>query len=40
MSNASHQKEYKNTRLDGDELRKRREGLNVALRKKKREEQV
>lgn len=40
MSNDSRQKIYKHRGLDSEELRKRREDLNVTLRKQKREEQV
>jgi hypothetical protein len=40
MSSDSRKKNYKNTGLDSEELRKRREDLNITLRKQKREEQV
>ena len=40
MSNDARQKNYKHRGLDSEELRKRREDLNVTLRKQKREEQV
>ncbi|CAF0763519.1 unnamed protein product [Adineta steineri] len=39
MSSDSRKKNYKNTGLDSEELRKRREDLNITLRKQKREEQ-
>lgn len=40
MSNDARQKNYKHRGLDSEELRKRREDLNITLRKQKREEQV
>jgi len=40
MSGEARKKNYKNTGLDTEELRKRREDLNIALRKTKRDEQV
>jgi hypothetical protein len=40
MSSNSRQKNYKHQGLDSEELRKRREDLNISLRKIKREEQV
>ena len=40
MSNDARQKNYKHRGLDSEELRKRREDLNINLRKQKREEQV
>jgi hypothetical protein len=40
MSSDSRKKNYKHTGLDSEELRKRREDLNITLRKQKREEQV
>ena len=40
MSNDARQKNYKHRALDSEELRKRREDLNITLRKQKREEQV
>jgi len=40
MSSDSRKKFYKKTGLDSEELRKRREDLNITLRKQKREEQV
>ena len=40
MSNDSRQKIYKHRGMYSEELRKRREDLNVTLRKQKREEQV
>lgn len=40
MSNDARKKNYKNAGLDSDEIRKRREDLNITLRKQKREEQV
>ncbi|CAF4230139.1 unnamed protein product [Rotaria sp. Silwood2] len=39
MSNDARQKNYKHRGLDSEELRKRREDLNITLRKQKREEQ-
>ncbi|UJR15292.1 hypothetical protein I4U23_002245 [Adineta vaga] len=39
MSNDARKKNYKNAGLDSDEIRKRREDLNITLRKQKREEQ-
>jgi len=39
MSSDSRKKNYKHTGLDSEELRKRREDLNITLRKQKREEQ-
>lgn len=40
MASDSRKKNYKHTGLDSEELRKRREDLNITLRKQKREEQV
>lgn len=40
MASDARKKNYKNTGLDTEELRKRREDLNIALRKTKRDEQV
>lgn len=40
MSNDARQKNYKHRGLDSEELRKRREDLNINLRKQKREEQL
>jgi hypothetical protein len=40
MSNDARQKNYKHRGLDSEELRKRREDLNITLRKQQREEQV
>ena len=40
MSSDARQKNYKHRGLDSEELRKRREDLNITLRKQKREEQV
>lgn len=40
MASDSRKKTYKHTGLDSEELRKRREDLNITLRKQKREEQV
>lgn len=40
MSTDARQKNYKHRGLDSEELRKRREDLNITLRKQKREEQV
>ena len=40
MSTDARQKNYKHRGLDSEELRKRREDLNINLRKQKREEQV
>lgn len=40
MSNDARQKNYKHRGLDSEELRKRREDLNITLRKQKREEQL
>ena len=40
MSSESRQKNYKHRALDSEELRKRREDLNITLRKQKREDQV
>ncbi|CAF5214454.1 unnamed protein product, partial [Rotaria magnacalcarata] len=39
MSNNTRKKTYKNTALDSEELRKRREDLTLSLRKEKRAEQ-
>lgn len=40
MSMETRKKTYKNSALDNDALRKRREELTLTLRKQKREEQV
>lgn len=42
MSHSDKQmrRQYKNTHLDADELRKRREETSIILRKQKRDEQV
>lgn len=38
--NKQFRRQYKNTHLDADELRKRREDTTIMLRKQKRDEQV